>query len=207
MSIPEPILVVYGEPPKAIATTDLRQARVDEFLASRSLQPKSRKAYQADLRTFMDWCDLAWVDVSRRKVTQFKTFLLKERELALSSVNRVLRTLKSFYRWMLLSEYVVADPTIGIQQERLPDPVAKDLENEEVLRIYEAISLGKVMLRDRALFSVLLHGLRAEEVCRLNVEDYVNGELAIKEAKWDSKGEVPLTKLGIQDLDAYLDWR
>ena len=83
-----------------------------------------------------NWCNLPWVDVSRRKVTQFKTFLLKERELALSSVNRVQRTLKSFYRWMLLSEYVVADPTIGIQQERLPDPVAKDLEDEEVLLIY-----------------------------------------------------------------------
>ena len=207
MSIPEPILIVYSESPKEIATTDLRQARVDEFLASRSLQPKSRKAYQADLRIFMDWCDIAWLDVSRRKVTQFKTFLLKERELALSSVNRVLRTLKSFYRWMLLSEYVTTDPTIGIQQERLPDPVAKDLEDEEVLRIYEAIALSKMMLRDRALFSVLLHGLRAEEVCRLNVEDYVNGELVIKEAKWDSKGEVPLTKLGIQDLDAYLGWR
>ena len=206
---PEPILVVYSAETKiaVMSTTDLRQARIDEFLASRSLQPKSRKAYQADLRIFMDWCDLAWVDVSRRKVTQFKTFLLKERELALSSVNRVLRTLKSFYRWMLLSEYVIADPTIGIQQERLPDPVAKDLEDEEVLQIYEAIALSKVMLRDRALFSVLLHGLRAEEVCRLNVEDYVNGELVIKEAKWDSKGEVPLTKLGIQDLDAYLVWR
>jgi site-specific recombinase XerD len=207
MPIPEPILVVYSEPPKAISITDLRQARVDEFLASRSLQPKSRKAYQADLRIFMDWCDLAWVDVNRRKVAHFKTFLLKERELALSSVNRVLRTLKSFYRWMLLSEYVVADPTIGIQQERLPDPVAKDLEDDEVLRIFEAIALSKVMLRDRALFSILLHGLRAEEVCRLNVEDYGNGELAIKEAKWDSKGEVPLTKLGIQDLDAYIIWR
>ena len=36
MSIPEPILVVYSEPPKAIATTDLRQARVDGFLASMS---------------------------------------------------------------------------------------------------------------------------------------------------------------------------
>ena len=194
MSIPEPILVIYGEPPKAIATTDLRQARVDEFLASRSLQSKSRKAYQADLLIFMDWCNLSWVDVSRRKVTQFKTFLLKERELALSSVNRVLRTLKSFYRWMLLSEYVTADPTIGIQQERLPDSVAKDLEDEEVLQIYEAIALSKMMLR-------------AEEVCRLNIEDYVNGELVIKEAKWDSKGEVPLTKLGIQDLHAYLLWR
>jgi hypothetical protein len=28
MSIPEPILVIYGESPKAIATTDLRQSRV-----------------------------------------------------------------------------------------------------------------------------------------------------------------------------------
>jgi integrase/recombinase XerD len=80
MSIPEPILVIYDESPKAIATTDLRQSRVDEFLVSRSLQPKSRKAYQADLRIFMDWCNLSWVDVSRRKVTQFKTFLLKERD-------------------------------------------------------------------------------------------------------------------------------
>ena len=85
--------------------------------------------------------------------------------------------------------------------------MAKDLEDEEVLRIYEAIALSKMMLRDRALFSVLLHGLRAEEACRLNIENYVNGELVIKEAKWDSKGEVPLTKLGIQDLDAYLNWR
>ena len=76
-----------------------------------------------------------------------------------------------------------------------------------MLQIYQAIALNKMMLRDQALFSVLLHGLRAEEVCRLNVEDYVNGELVIKEAKWDSKGEVPLTKLGIQDLDAYLGWR
>ena len=60
---------------------------------------------------------------------------------------------------MLLSEYVAADPTIGIQQERLPDPVAKVLEDEEVLRIYEAIALSKVMLRDRALFSVVMDDL------------------------------------------------
>lgn len=70
---PEPILVVYSAETKiaVMSTVDLCQSRVDEFLASRSLQPKRRKAYQADLRTFMDWFDLAWVDVSRRKVTQF----------------------------------------------------------------------------------------------------------------------------------------
>ena len=54
MSIPEPTLVIYGELPSVIAATNLRQSRVDEFLASRSLQPKSRKVYQADLRILFD---------------------------------------------------------------------------------------------------------------------------------------------------------
>ena len=216
MNIPEPVLVLDQNANLSpnhhthlliTNTTDLRRSRVDEFLSSRSLQPKSHKAYQSDIKIFMDWCDLPWTEVSRRKMAQFKNFLLKERQLALSSVNRVLRTLKSFYRWMLLSEYVTSDPTIGIQQERLPDPLAKDLEDTEVLQIFEAIKSSKVAPRDRAIFSILLHGLRAEEVCNLNIEDYADGELIVKEAKWDSTGEVPLTKLGIQDIDAYLDWR
>ncbi|MBD2178649.1 tyrosine-type recombinase/integrase [Pseudanabaena sp. FACHB-1998] len=207
MPIPEPILVIYSEPPKAIVATDLRQTRIDEFLDSRSLQAKSRKAYQSDLKIFMDWCELAWGDVTRRKVTQFKNFLVKERELALSSVNRVLQTLKSFYRWLLISEYVTADPTIGIQLERLPESVSKDLDDDEVLQIYEAIALSKYPERDLAIFTVLLHGLRGEELCNLNVGDYCDGELVIPVAKWDSKGEVPLTKLGLLHLNAYLDWR
>jgi integrase/recombinase XerD len=66
MSIPEPILVIYSEPPKAIATTDLRQARVDEFLALRSLQPKIRKAYQADLRIFIGYDNDSCKTVSRQ---------------------------------------------------------------------------------------------------------------------------------------------
>lgn len=206
MSIPEPNLVIYNQKSKSV-TTDLRQARIDEFLDSRSLQPKSRRAYQSDLKVFMDWCDLGWADVNRRKVTQFKTFLIRERELALSSVNRILQTLKSFYRWLLLSEYVMLNPTIGIQLERLPESISKDLDDDEVIKIYEAISLSKFPERDLALFTVLLHGLRGEELCNLNVGDYVNGELVIPVAKWDSKGEVPLTRLGLQHLNTYLEWR
>lgn len=210
MTVPEPKLVIYSELAtqnnKAITASDLRQVKVEEFLAARSLQPKSRKAYQSDLQIFMDWNDSAWGEVTRRKVTQFKNYLIKERRLALSSVNRVLQTLKTFYRWLLRSEYVTADPTIAVQLERLPEATSQDLDEDEILKIYEAIALGKYPERDRAIFTVLLHGLRAEELCNLNVGNYVNGELVIPVAKWDSKGEVPLTKLGLSHLDSYLDW-
>lgn len=209
MIVPEPKLVIYSElatQNKAIAASDLRQVKIEEFLSARSLQSKSRKAYQSDLQIFMDWNDSAWGEVTRRKVTQFKIYLIKERGLALSSVNRVLQTLKTFYRWLLRSDYVTADPTITVQLERLPEATSQDLDEDEVLKIYEAIALSKYPERDRAIFTVLLHGLRAEELCNLNVGNYLNGELVIPVAKWDSKGEVPLTKLGLSHLDSYLDW-
>jgi len=209
MIVPEPKLVIYSElatQNKAIAASDLRQVKIEEFLSARSLQSKSRKAYQSDLQIFMDWNDSAWGEVTRRKVTQFKSYLIKEKGLALSSVNRVLQTLKTFYRWLLRSDYVTADPTITVQLERLPEATSQDLDEDEVLKIYEAIALSKYPERDRAIFTVLLHGLRAEELCNLNVGNYLNGELVIPVAKWDSKGEVPLTKLGLSHLDSYLDW-
>jgi integrase/recombinase XerD len=54
---------------------------------------------------------------------------------------------------------------------------------------------------------VLLHGLRAEEVSALNIEDYDGRRLRIREAKADSKGWVPLTLQGKEALDGYLQWR
>lgn len=185
----------------------LRALRVQEFLQARSLKPKSRKAYQRDLDMFMAWTDTAWNQVTRRQVAQFKQSLLDERGLAPNSVNRTLQTLKSFFKWLVRSDYVSADPTTEIQQEHVPEPQAKDLEAEEVERIYQAIEQRRWQECDRALWTVLLHGLRAEEASNLNVGDCVGGELVIRQAKHDSTGEVPLTKEGQAALEAYLGWR
>jgi integrase/recombinase XerD len=59
-------------------------------------------------------------------------------------------------------------------------------------------------VRDRALFAVLSHGLRAEEVVNLNVEDYDGVRLTIREAKDDSTGTVPLSRQAREQLNTYL---
>jgi site-specific recombinase XerD len=119
--------------------------RVQEFLQARSLQPKSRKAYQRDLDLFMTWTDTAWNQVTRRQVAQFKQSLLDERRLAPNSVNRTLQTLKSFFKWLVRSEYVSTDPTTEIQQEHVPEPQSQELEAEEVERIIWQLSNGAGM--------------------------------------------------------------
>lgn len=212
--VPEPIIMplkpaktksasvlAIAEPP-----TDLRQLRVEEFLQARSLQPKSRKAYQRDLQIFLAWTAAPWNQVNRRQVAQFKQYLLQEKGLAPNSVNRTLQTLKTFFKWLMRSEYISTDPTTEVQQVKVPEPKAKDLEAEEVDRIFAAIEQQRWKERNRALWAVLLHGLRAEEVSNLNLVDYTGEELIVRQAKHDSTGEVPLTREGKAALDIYLKW-
>jgi integrase/recombinase XerD len=215
-AIPDPVIVplVGGEETpanpatRAVSPTDLRSAKVDEFIAARSLKPQSEQAYRRDLQAFMDWTQQAWANVSRRQVAQFKQFLVQERKLAPNSINRILRTLKTFYKWMLESEYISSNPTTGVKQEKVPEAQSQELEDEEVERIYKAISeVSRDPVRDRALFSVLLHGLRAEEAINLNFEDYDGQQITVREAKHNSVGEVPLTRQAREDLNAYVQQR
>ncbi|MBD2466039.1 tyrosine-type recombinase/integrase [Oscillatoria sp. FACHB-1407] len=214
--VPDPIIVsliggkeVANAPVAEVRSpTDLRQTKVDEFIAARSLKPKSQQAYRRDLQYFMDWTEQAWATVTRRQVAQFKQSLVQERKLAPNSVNRILRTLKTFYKWMLESEYISTDPTTGIKQETVPQAQSQELEDEEVEQIYRAIAeISCDPVRDRALFSVLLHGLRAEEAINLNFEDYDGQQVTVREAKHDSVGEVPLMRQARADLDAYVQQR
>jgi site-specific recombinase XerD len=214
--IPDPVVVplTRGKQVSQVSAVrdelpiDLRQVRVDEFMAARSLKPKSEQAYRRDLQHFMDWTNQTWANVTRRQVAQFKQDLLQERKLAPNSVNRILRTLKTFYKWMLESDYVTTNPTTGVKQESVPESQSQELEDEEVDQIYAAITaVSRDPVRDRALFSVLLHGLRAEEAINLNFEDYDGHQVIVREAKQNSVGEVPLTRLARADLDAYVQQR
>ncbi len=206
--LPEPTILPLETTPSASPLPDPRHALMTEFLQARSLQPNSQRAYRRDLQRFMDWTDQPWATVSRRQMAQFKHYLVQDQQLAPSSVNRILQTLKTFYKWMVVSEYLAHNPTTGIQPEPLPPAQSQELEDAEVAQIYAAIAgVSADPVRDRALFSLLLHGLRAEEVVQLNLGDYDGQQVIIRQAKHQSIGEVPLLRSAQQDVDAYIAQR
>lgn len=219
-TIPDPVIVPLQSLKEAELTrklqdepTELRLLRVEEFLQARSLAPKSQKAYRQDLQYFLDWTDKGWADITPRQIAQFKTHLLQtdpesgKRVLSDATVRRILGTLKNFYGWMVRSRYISIDPTVEVDLPKLKEPEAQNLNDAEVAQIYQAMAVTSLPQRNVALVSVLLHGLRAEEVSALNMEDYDGQRLRIREAKADSKGFVPLTAQGKQDLEQYLQWR
>ncbi|MGI0495299.1 tyrosine-type recombinase/integrase [Alkalinema pantanalense CENA528] len=66
---------------------------------------------------------------------------------------------------------------------------------------------GKTEPRDRAVLAVLSHGLRAEEVVNLNLDDFDGIRLTIRMAKDDSTGTVPLGRDARDCLTQYISDR
>ncbi len=215
---PEPQLISLVSSVKTpLKTTvepiELRQQRVEEFLAARSLAPKSQKAYREDLARFTNWTDTAWQNVTPRQIAQFKTDLLRtdfttgKRVLADASAKRILQTLKNFCGWMARSGYIDRDPSTEITLPKLTEPEANNLTNEQVQVILNIAMESSLPERNMALLAVLGHGLRAQEVSNLDVGDFDGQRLKIREAKADSKGTVPIDLDAQMWLKHYLEWR
>ena len=202
------------EPSSASPPIELRLTFVESFLAARDLQLKSVRSYRQDLQQFMDWCDRPWNAVSQRQVIGFKTYLIGDRKLSMNMVRRILQTLKSFYRWMERSGHVTSDPIKEVQLPKVEEAESQGLSDIEVEQIYRAAEQTKFPERNRAIITALLHGLRADEVSKLNVgdyqtqivESYVSKQLHIREAKADSTGWVVLFAEGIAEFEAYFAW-
>jgi integrase/recombinase XerD len=168
-TVPDPVLLTVLSAPSPVPTpiTELREARIEEFLQARSLSANSKIAYRRDLNHFLRWITIGWAAVTPRQVAQFKAHLLRSdsdtnrRALADSSVCRILGTLKNFYGWLLKSQYVIADPTIGIELPKLVEPEAQNLDDITVEQIIQAASNSSIPERNITIVSVLLHGLRA----------------------------------------------
>ncbi|NJR48205.1 MAG: tyrosine-type recombinase/integrase [Leptolyngbyaceae cyanobacterium CSU_1_3] len=193
-------------PSRSTGPTDLRWLRVEEYFQARSLADNTQKAYRRELKRFLTWTDRAWSDLTPRQIAQFKAYL-QGQNLSANSVNRALTALMSFFDWFRAAypEQIAHDPTTAVEMEQVPLPPARDLSEIEVAALYLALEeRGETEVRDRALFAVLSHGLRAEEVVNLNVEDYDGARLTIREAKDDSTGTVPLSRQAREQVNTYL---
>lgn len=220
-SIPDPVIVPLQSvaKPEAVRmvqldeSVELRSLWVEKFLQARSLAPRSQKAYRQDLQYFLNWTDKEWMEVTQRQVAQFKAYLMRkdvesgQRVLADTTIRRILGTLKNFYGWMVRSRYISFDPTREVDLPKPKEPEVQNLKDVEVEQIYQAATVSSLPERNVALISVLLHGLRAEELSALNLEDYNGQRLQIRKAKADSKELVPLSSQGQEDLERYLQWR
>jgi site-specific recombinase XerD len=181
------------------------------FLAQAERSPLTVKNYRGDLAAFTAWFDeingepMEPAKVTPTDLRQFKRWLVEQRKLKPSSVNRKLATLKGFLTWAAAAGIAPGLPVPAqgrswggprpVPQER-PGPRWLDRrEQNALLRAVERAAKA----RDLAVVRLLLNtGLRVQELCDLTWKDVAlserKGLLTVRQGKGGKRRQVPLNR-------------
>jgi integrase/recombinase XerD len=192
-----------------------RSAYIDHLRIERGLSENSLTSYGRDLRYFLDFLqnrDLKLSQVSAKVLSDFEVWL-KDRSLAVSSINRTNSAVKSFLIYCA-REYDLNLPTGEISSHKIARKLPKALTIDEITSLIEsAKSLSAATsLRDVALLELLYStGGRVSEIIGININDLAKVESdneVIQTIKLRGKGAkeriVPIGSYALKALDNYL---
>ncbi len=141
----------------------------------RSLATNTVEAYMRDVRLLFDFFDERQIDYRQAQLADFEEFveLLNSLGLQARSQARVVSGIKAFYKFLIYSNELKADPTELLQMPTLPRHLPEVLSVEEIERILAVIDLSKPEgQRNRAIVETLYgSGLRVSELVNLKLSD------------------------------------
>ena len=192
-----------------------RSSYIDHLRIERGLSENSLTSYGRDLRYFLEFLQNEDVELSKVTASVLSDFevWLKDRSLAISSINRTNSAVKSFLIYCA-REYDLNLPTGEITTHKIARKLPKALTIEEVASlINSAQSLSEATsLRDVALLELLYStGGRVSEITGININDLAKVESdneVIQTIKLRGKGAkervVPIGSFALTALDNYL---
>jgi integrase/recombinase XerD len=194
-----------------------RSAFIDHLRIERGLSENSLLSYSRDLRYFLEFLadlKLQVSGITASTLSEFEVWL-KDRSLAISSINRTNSAVKSFLIYCA-REYELNLPTGEISSHKIARKLPKALTIDEVTSLIEsAKSLSEATsLRDVALLELLYStGGRVSEIIGININDLAKVESeseneVIQTIKLRGKGSkeriVPIGSFALTALDNYL---
>ena len=159
---------------------------IDEFIlwleAERRYSPLTVRNYRRDIDDFVAFCGVTHDSfdpkaIRREDVEEWMVYLGDERKLKVTSVNRTMASLRTFWRWMLAHGHVERDLMKTLRQykapKRLPTFVPDSRMEDVIAELREDIASDDFeRLRD-ALIILLIYtaGLRLSELVEANMSD------------------------------------
>ena len=186
-----------------------RAGFLNHVQVEKGLSLNTLSAYRTDLAKFEDFAKkrkVALEAVTQDHLVDFLAGLYRQK-LESKTVARHLVTLRNFFRYAQMQEYVVEDPTAHLESPKIRRSLPGYLRLEDVEKLLEQPDQKTALgLRDRAMLEVLYStGLRVSELTSLKVTD-----LDIKVGcvrcigKGDKERVVPVGRKALAIVEKYL---
>ena len=187
----------------------------EEFLnfsrIERGLSNNSISAYSRDLQRFSEFLSSRSLDVIDFHQDSLDVFIneLSKEGLAISSINRLISTLRSFYGY-LEREHQLNNPMKDIESRKIPLRLPKALTIAQITSLIEASSSEDdiISLRNKAILELLYStGGRVSEIVGLDLSDIFesNDVRVIKlRGKGGKERVVPMGSFSVRALNDYV---
>lgn len=124
------------------------------------------------------------------------------------TIARRLSSLRSFFRFCILQQYLLNDPTAELHSPKLDRKLPVSLTYDQIHHLFEQPDLASYLgFRDRTIMELFYSsGLRVSELVALNRSDFDSANLTIKlRGKRKKERIVPITKNASSWIKSYLE--
>lgn len=192
-----------------IQSAQLLQKFKQYLLLEKALSSNTLDAYVHDVEKLFGYLEKQQIHPIDAKLDDLETFLatLHDENIRPRSQARILSGIRAFYRYLVLDDYLKADPTLLLESPKIGMKLPEVLSVEEIDMLISAIDLSKREgQRNRAIIETMYScGLRVSEACNLKLSDLYLKEGFIKvEGKGSKQRLVPISERAIAEIMDYL---
>ena len=194
--------------------TDSAMKWINSFLAKlqheRNYSPHTLKNYSRDLKSLVAYCAqqeiVQWLDVDEQHIR----LLISKRHrqgLGGTSLQRMLSTFRSFFKFLLIENQIKSNPATNIQAPKSARKLPSTLDVDSVVRLIEIKGDEVETVRDRAMLELFYSsGLRLSELSSLDLENGKNilsGMIRVR-GKGDKERDLPVGEKAGLAIKAWL---
>lgn len=174
----------------------------------KSLSKNTLDAYMTDLDKLLNFLQSENIEISDVCLDDLERFSAGLHDIGIHprSQARIISGIKSFFHFLIMADYLEADPSELLEGPKIGLKLPEVLTVEEIDSIIAAINLSKNEgQRNRAILETLYScGLRVSELTNLKLSDLYFDEGFIKvEGKGSKQRLVPISPRAIKEIKLY----
>ena len=194
---------------KRTEKTDKILVKYRQYLKlEKSLSDNTVDAYLTDLDKLLAYLTLENINILDVRLENLEDFSAGLHDIGIHprSQARILSGIRSFYRFLIMEDYLESDPTELLESPQTGFKLPEVMTVEEIDLLIGSIDRGtKEGQRNRAILETLYScGLRVSELCNLKLSELYFEEGFIKvEGKGSKQRPVPISPRAIKEIRLY----
>ena len=194
----------------------MKEPLIEQFLTyiatEKQLSPNTLQSYTRDLQRLLSFCQEHsldnWQDLHAKHIRQFVAQIHRQ-GLSGSSIQRMLSTVRSFYRFLSRIQVVEQNPAEAVQAPKAPRKLPATLDVDQIVQLLEIPVTDVISARDAAIMELIYSsGLRISELVSLDIHSL---DLSDRSLRVTGKGRktrmLPIGGKALQAIERWLDTR